>query len=117
MKKIFTLLFCVIAMGLAANASDMPLVDRCINVLLGNEQPTTLMAANLDANHDGEITIDDVAVLVDNELQARTGGINRAPAQDNDIDALVKKVLETKTDDPNIENVKDAVDHNLQGTK
>ena len=62
MKKIFTLLFCVVAMGFAANASDFPMVDRCINALLGIDQPATLMASNLDANNDGMLSIADAAL-------------------------------------------------------
>ena len=45
MKKIFTLLFCVVAMGFAANASDFPMVDRCINALLGITDMETLKKA------------------------------------------------------------------------
>ena len=112
MKKIFTLLFALVALTAAADNNAM--VDRCINVLLGNEQPTTLMATNLDANSDGAITIDDVAVLVDIQLWGPTGNINYAPAQAGDIDALVNKVLETKVETPNIDDVKKAVDKNLR---
>ena len=112
MKKIFTLLFALVALTAAADNNTM--VDRCINVLLGNEQPTTLMATNLDANSDGAVTIDDVAVLVDIQLWGTTGNINHAPAQVGDIDALVNKVLETKVETPNIDDVKKAVDKNLR---
>lgn len=112
MKRIFTLLFCAVAIGISANASDLPLVDMCINVLLGNEQPTSLMAPNLDANHDGAITIDDVTTLIDQALAAEQ--VNRAPAQEIDIDALVKEVLETQTGEPTIHDVNQAIDQNLK---
>lgn len=111
MKKIFTSLFCVFALGLAANATDIPLVDQCINVLLGVEQPTTLMAVNLDANHDGVINIHDVTTLIDQALKAEA---NRAPSKDIDINALIKETLETQTGQPTIHDVTDAVDHNLK---
>lgn len=111
MKKIFTLLFCVVAMGFAANASDFPEVDRCINALLGIDQPTTLMATNLDANNDGVLSIADATALIDQALAANT--INRAPAQKTDIDGLVKEALETKTGNPNIKDVQQAVDDNI----
>lgn len=98
MKKIFTLLFCVVAMGLAANASEFPMVDKCINVLLGNEQPTAMMAANLDANHDGEITIDDLAIIIDKELWTQkvdTKSIRIKPIQRKVVN---KKDIKPKTE-------------------
>lgn len=111
MKKIFTLLFCVVAMGLAANANETSLVDHCINVLLGTEQPTALMAANLDANHDGVINIDDVTTLIDMALAEKQ--VNRAPAQDIDVDALIDEALKSETGEPNIHDINQAIDHNL----
>ena len=68
MKKIFTLLFCVAA--LTAGATDTSMVERCVNVLLGNEVPSTTLAADLDANHDGVISIADVTILIDMMLGA-----------------------------------------------
>jgi len=115
MKKIFTLLFCVVAMGFAANASVFPMVDRCINALLGIDQPMTLMATNIDANNDGVVTIADATDLIDQALLANT--VNRAPAQSIDIDGLVKQTLETKTGDPNIKDVEQAVDVNINEQK
>lgn len=115
MKKIFTLLFCVVAMGFAANASDFPIVDRCINALLGIDQPATLMASNLDANNDGMLSIADAATLIDQALEANA--INRAPAQKIDIDRLMKEALETKTGDPDIDDVQEAVDENSNDQK
>ena len=36
MKRIFTLLFCALALGFAANANDNALINRCIDTVLGN---------------------------------------------------------------------------------
>ncbi|MBQ9554770.1 MAG: hypothetical protein IJV05_00945 [Muribaculaceae bacterium] len=112
MKKLFTLLFCVATMSIAANASEITLVDRCINVLLGKEVPTKLMANNLDANHDGAITIDDVTTLIDIALAAQN--VNRAPASDIDVDAIIDQAIKSETGEPNIHDVNKAVDHNLR---
>lgn len=111
MKKFFTLLFCVVALGLSANASDFPIVDKCINVLLGTENPKTIMATDLDANHDGVISISDVTTLIDQQLSSQ--GSQRAPMQDIDVDALIDEVLKSKTGDPNIHDVNKAIEHNL----
>lgn len=89
MKRFFTLLFCVAAMCVAAHANESTLVNQCINVLLGNEQPTTLMATNLDANHDGAITIDDVTTLIDMALAQQN--VNRAPAQPKKVTTSTDK--------------------------
>lgn len=116
MKKIFTLLFCVVAMGFAANASDLPLVDKCINVLLGNEQPTALMAANLDANGDGVINIADVTTLIDMALQSQ----QQAPAQSQqqageiDVKAIINDMLDGEPPTPVITDVTDGIDHNMK---
>ena len=111
MKKIFTLLFCVVAMGLAAHADDNNLVDQCINVLLGGEQPTRSMIANLDVNHDGIISIGDLTRIIDMQLEAQG---NRAPAREIDVDALIDEVLKTQTGEPNIHDVNEAIEHNLK---
>ena len=115
MKKIFTLLFCVVALGFAAQAEDNGLIDRCINVLLGGEQPTMLMAANLDANHDGVISISDVTTLIDQQLMEQQA--NRAPATEVDVDALIEEVLKAKAGEPNIHDVNEAIEHNLKVEK
>lgn len=116
MKKIITLLFCVVAMALTASANDR--VDMCVNVLLGNEMPNKLMAANLDANHDGVITIHDLSVIIDEALQAQAAQPNKAPAQEVvDVDAIINKVLTTETGEPNISDVNQAIDHNLNQQK
>lgn len=112
MKKIFTLLFCVVAIGLTASAEDNSLIDRCINVLLTSEQPTRAMAADLDANHDGVISIGDLTALIDQKLAANQG--NRAPETQVDVDALINEVLKTPTGEPNIHDVNEAIEHNLK---
>ena len=117
MKKILTLLFCVVAMGFAANASDLPLVDKCINVLLGYEQPTAIMAANLDANGDGVINIADVTTLIDMALQANQ---QKAPARNDseiDVQAIINDILDGEPPTPTITDVTDAVDHNIKLTE
>ena len=49
MKKIFTLLFCVVALSAAADTDAQ--IQQCINALLDNSAPTKIMAANnLDAD-------------------------------------------------------------------
>lgn len=112
MKKIFTLLFCVVAISFASNASDLPLVDRCINVLLGNEQPTELMAAELDANHDGIISIADVTTLIDEALQAKE--LKRVHARNIDVEAIAKEVIATESAEPSINDVNQAIHQNLK---
>ena len=114
MKKIFTLLFCVVAMGFAANASELPLVDKCINVLLGVEQPTAIMATNLDANGDGVINIADVTTLIDMALL----GQQQAPAQQQageiDVPAMINDMLDGEPPMPTINDVTDGIDHNIK---
>lgn len=112
MKKIFTLLFCVVAIGLSASAEDNSLIDRCINVLLTGEQPTRAMATDMDANHDGVISIGDVTALIDQKLAANQG--NRAPASEIDVNAMIDEVLKSQTGEPNIHDVNEAIEHNLK---
>ena len=116
MKKIFTLLFCVVAMGFAANASELPMVDKCINVLLGIEQPTAIMATNLDANGDGVINIADVTTLIDMALLAQQ---QNAPAQqpqagEIDVPAMINDMLDGEPPMPTINDVTDGIDHNIK---
>ena len=117
MKKIFTLLFCVVALSAAADTDAQ--IQQCINALLDNSASTTkLMAANLDANHDGVITIHDLSVIIDEALQAQAAQPNKAPAQEVvDVDAIINKVLTTETGEPNISDVNQAIDHNLNQKK
>lgn len=113
MKKIFTLLFCVAAMAFAASAQGDEVVDKCINIVLGNEQPTTtIKAVNYDVNQDGVIDIEDVTLLIQANVEASA---QKAPAQGEiDIDRLVKEVLESETGEPNISDVNRAIDQNLK---
>lgn len=114
MKKIFTLLFCVAS--LTAAASSNSLADRCISLLLGNNAAPAITApgndTNLDANNDGIIDIDDVTVIIDNELMARN--VNRAPAQDIDVDRMINRMLENEPPVPAIKDVDKAVENNLR---
>lgn len=111
MKKIFTLLFCVVALTAAANNEAQ--VQQCINALLNNTATPQLMApnANLDADNDGALTIADVTTLIDQML---TGEPSMAPAQQIDIDALAKQVVRTNTGEPNVNDVNKAIDENLK---
>lgn len=115
MKKTISLLFCVVAMAFAANASDNVLIDRCMNVLLNHEVPTGVIMApgTLDVNHDGAVTISDLTMLIDQSLQQQAQG-NRAPAQQIDVEELVNQAVNSKTGDPNIQDVNKAIDQNLK---
>ena len=114
MKKIFTLLFCVVAMGFAANASELPMVDKCINVLLGIEQPTAIMAANLDANGDGVINIADVTTLIDKALLAQQQAPAQPQAGEIDVKAIINDMLDGVPPTPTIDDVTDTVDKKLK---
>ena len=113
MKKIFTLLFCMVAISFAASANNyVDRVDQCINVLLGKTTPTTLMTSNLDANHDGMLSIDDVTAIIDEGLQEQQ--INRAPAKENEISAIVNDMLDGVPPTPTIDELTDTVDKKLK---
>lgn len=114
MKKIFTLRFCVVAMGFAANASELPLVDKCINVLLGNEQPTAIMATNLDANGDGVINIADVTTLIDMALLSQQQAPAQQQAGEIDVQAIINDMLDDEPPTPVITDVTDGIDHNIK---
>ena len=111
MKKIFTLLFCVVALALSASANDR--VDQCIDVLLGKVAPTKAMATDLDANHDGVITIQDVSVIIDEALEEMR--INKVPAQKPaSVDAIINDILDNEPPTPNISEVSEAIDRSLE---
>ena len=117
MKKIFTLLFCVTVMSLAANATDYEvMVQQCINKLLSNNQPTAIMAsnidANLDVNHDGVINIADVTTLIDMSLIEKQQQL--APAQQISIETIINDMLDNEPPTPTIDDVTNAVDHNIK---
>lgn len=113
MKRIFTLLFCVVAVSFAASAdSYADRVEQCINALLGKITPTTLMINNLDANHDGALNIDDVTTIIDEGLQEQQ--TRRAPAKDNEIKEMINNMLNNEPPTPTIDDVTDAVDKKLK---
>lgn len=111
MKKIFTLLFCVVALTAAAETDEQ--VQQCIDALLNRSANPTLMApaANFDYDGDGQLTIADVSALIDMKLQAQ---VNRAPAKQIDIDALAGEAVRSTTGEPNITDVNEAIDENLK---
>ena len=111
MKKIFTLLFCVVALALSASANNR--VDQCIDVLLGKVVPTQAMAADLDANHDGVITIQDVSVIIDEALEEIR--LNKAQAQKPaNVNAIINDILDNEPPTPDISEVSEAIDQNLK---
>ena len=114
MKKILTLLLCIAAMAFSASANE--LARECINVLLSNTSHTQLRASNnnahLDANHDGVITIQDVTTIIDQAL--KQDQVNRAPAKEVDVDAIIDEILESDQPKANIGNVNEAIDRNLR---
>ena len=114
MKKIFTLLFCVVAMGFAAHAQDATSVNRCINALLIQDQPTLRATlADLDANQDGILSILDATMLIDRTLQVQQA--QQAPVQQqSDIKGIVDEALETTTGRPDIEDVNKAIEKGLK---
>lgn len=112
MKKIFTLLFCMTAMALAANATTR--AEMCINMLLGNPTSTNLNAVNLDANNDGVVNISDVTAFIDMDLQAAEAERLSAPKQELDVDAIARKVVEAEVAEPTINDVNEAINQNLK---
>lgn len=113
MKKIFTLLFCVAAVSFAASADNyVDRAEQCINVLLGKITPSTLMINNLDADHDGTLTISDVTTIIDEGLQEQL--TRRAPAKDNEIKDMINNMLNNVPPTPTIDDVTDAIDKKLK---
>ncbi len=112
MKKIFTLLFCAIALSFTASADD--LVSECMNTLLSGNG-TRLMATNvnaqLDANQDGVISIADVAVLIDMKLEQEN--VNRAP-RNTDVESLINDIISNDQPKANIDDVNEVIEHNLK---
>ncbi len=109
MKKIFTLLFCV--MAIAAYADDAR-IDQCINIVLGNENATMLTAQNFDVNNDGIIDINDVTQMISENLATK-----RAPAkakQAIDVDAIIKDIIDEVPPTPNLGDVNEAISKNLE---
>ena len=115
MKKIFTLLICMVACSFAASANNyVERVEQCINALLNNTTPTTLMMTNLDANHDGALNIHDVTAIIDEGLQEQQ--INRAPVQnqDNEVETIIHEMLDGVPPTPTIDDVTKTVDKKLK---
>jgi len=112
MKRIFTLLFCVVAVTVAANASERAL--QCINALMSNEAVTSIKAANLDANHDGVLTIADVTAIIAEEMQ-KAKQAECAPADELiDVEAIADEAVKSETGEPSLKDVNKAIDHNLK---
>ena len=103
----------MVAISFAASANNyVDRVEQCINVLLGKTTPTTLMTTNLDANHDGMLSIDDVTAIIDEGLQEQQ--INRAPAKENEINGMINDMLDGVPPTPTIDDVTDTVDKKLK---
>ena len=110
MKKIFTLIFCVVALCPMAKADNNALIDRCINFILGAGNPnTTIMAANLDVNNDGVVNITDVTNLVNSELQNSNQPRPMRVRSKTSVDELIQQTLNTKESSPNIQDVIKAI--------
>ena len=113
MKKIFTLLFCVMAMSFAANATDnLEPVYHCINVLLNQNQTTNVMTTNLDANHDGAISIADVTTLIDMALLANKPAA-QAPANEPNDEDRINDMLNDVPPVPTVSDLTDTIDKKL----
>lgn len=111
MKKIFTLLFCVCAVAIAAHA-DNARIEQCINIVLGVEQPTTLMAQNFDVNNDGIVDINDVTEMIRQDLATKPA---RAKAKKTvDVDAIIQDILDDVPPTPNLGDVNEAISKNLE---
>lgn len=108
MKKIFTLLFCLAAVAVTANATTN--YEQCINVLLGNEVLTPALSATLDANHDGEVSIADVTTMIRQEYEQKKA--NLAPAnnpKDEKIQSIIDEMLDGTPPTPSIKDLTDAI--------
>lgn len=114
MKKIFTLLFCVGAVAIAAHA-DTSSVEQCINIVLGVDQPTaTLTAPNFDINNDGVVDINDVTAFIARDLASKPAPALAIPKQPIDVDAIIKDIIEDGEPTPNLGNVNEAISKNLE---
>ena len=113
MKKIFTLLFCLAAVAVTANANTN--YEQCINVLLGNEVLTPALATTLDANHDGEISIADVTTMIRQEYEQKKA--NCAPAKnpkDEKIQSMIDQMLDGTPPTPSITDLTDAINEEIK---
>lgn len=115
MKKFFTLLLCAVGMTIAANAEDLTPVRQCIDALLAQDYQTRgTVAPVMDPNQDGVLNIADVTFLINLNLKNATE--QKAPAKEIDVNALIQEVLKSDGD-PNVHDVTDAIDHNLNQRK
>lgn len=107
MKKIFTSLFCVLAVGLFAHADDNALIDQCINTVLGGDNATmTIATPNMDVNHDGVVNITDITIMINQDIQNRKA---KAPAKLPDFKpAKFAKVIYKEDGTKVIEKIDDA---------
>ena len=114
MKKIFTLLFCVVGMTFAANAAnDLTTVYQCIDALLAQDQNAkSVTAPVMDPNQDGVLSIADVTYLIQNILEEEM----KAQAMNKDIKKMIKQVL-VSDGDPYIDDVTDAINEKLEKQK
>ena len=76
--------------------------------MLGDQQSTTIMATNLDANNDGVLNIADVTTLVDLVLQVNQP--NFAPEQKMEVNTMLGKIVNNQPPVPTIEDVTKAID-------
>ena len=115
MKKIFTLLFCLVGMTMAANATDLTPVYQCAHAVLSHNGNTLMLNnPNMDANHDGVLNIADVTCMINEILKAEQAEQpNCAPANGQDINKLINQVLETEGD-PTVKDVTKAINQKLQ---
>lgn len=81
MKKIITSLFCILAVGLFAQANENVLINKCIDrVLEGDNATMVITAPSMDVNNDGAINITDITIMINQDLQSRNQTTN-APAK------------------------------------
>lgn len=85
MKRIFTLLFCIGAIALASHADTPIKIERCVEYLVYHNlqyQPSPAQLADLDADHNGIINMDDLTTLINIEVAKRNMAM-RAAHQNN----------------------------------
>lgn len=113
MKKIFTLLVCVAAMALAANA-ETSRTQECINYLLyGSDAPRATVLANFDVNNDGVVDISDATMMINMDIEAKAKA--NAPAKNKiDVDAIINDILDDVPPTPNLGDVNSAISKNLE---
>ena len=113
MKKIFTLLFCVTAMALAASANDN-VIEQCINHVLNDGTATTMTrATELDANNDGVINITDATVLINRSLNGSQ--VNNAPTVERKkTQIIIGNVLNDPKPEYSIKDATESINQDLK---